>query len=72
MLAECNQESFGFHALGRRDVVARFDGGPTPSDADGLVLRRVGLKDTPMAKARWHTMGLELPFERRSWTRDVE
>ncbi len=39
MLAECNQESFGFHALGRRDIVARFDGGRISSDAGGLLLR---------------------------------
>ncbi len=39
MLAECNQETFGFHALGRRDVVARFDGGRISSDAGGLLLR---------------------------------
>ena len=39
MYAQCNQESFGFHALGRRDVVARFDGGRISSDAGGLLLR---------------------------------
>ena len=39
MLAQCNRESFGFHALGRRDVVARFDGGRISSDAGGLLLR---------------------------------
>ncbi len=39
MFTECNQESFGFHALGRRDVVARFDGGRISSDAGGLLLR---------------------------------
>ena len=39
MFAECNQESFGFHALGRREVVARFDGGRISSDAGGLLLR---------------------------------
>jgi len=39
MMTECNQESFGFHALGRRDVVARFDGGKISSDAGGLLLR---------------------------------
>jgi len=39
MFAECNRESFGFHALGRRDVVARFDGGRISSDAGGLLLR---------------------------------
>ncbi len=39
MIAECNQESFGFHPLGRRDVVARFNGGRISSDAGGLLLR---------------------------------
>ncbi len=39
MFAQCNRESFGFHALGRRDVVARFDGGRISSDAGGLLLR---------------------------------
>ncbi len=27
MATECNAESFSFHPLGRRDIVARFDGG---------------------------------------------
>jgi Transposase DDE domain group 1 len=39
MCAQCNQESFGFQPLGRRDVVARFDGGRISSDAGGLLLR---------------------------------
>ncbi len=39
MCAECNQESFGFHALGRREVAARFDGGRISSEAGGLLLR---------------------------------
>jgi hypothetical protein len=39
MVTECNQQSFGFHGLGRRDVVARFDGGHITSDAGGLLLR---------------------------------
>jgi len=37
MFAECNQESFEFHALGRRNVVARFDGGRITSDGGALV-----------------------------------
>jgi hypothetical protein len=36
---ECNQESFEFHALGRREVVGRFDGGQMTSDGGGLLLR---------------------------------
>ncbi len=39
MATECNQPSFGFHPLGRRDVVARFDGGHITSDGGGLLLR---------------------------------
>lgn len=39
MKTECNQQSFAFHALGRREVVARFDGGRITSDAGGLLLR---------------------------------
>jgi hypothetical protein len=39
MGAQCNQESFAFHVLGRREVVARFDGGRISSDAGGLLLR---------------------------------
>jgi hypothetical protein len=40
MATECNQQSFGFHALGRRDVVAQFDGGRITSDGGGLLLRQ--------------------------------
>ena len=39
MTTECNLESFEFHALGQRDVVARFDGGRVTSDGGGLLLR---------------------------------
>ncbi len=39
MATECNQQSFRFHALGRRNVVARFDGGRITSDGGGLLLR---------------------------------
>lgn len=39
MATECNQQSFGFHALGRRNVVGRFDGGRITSDGGGLLLR---------------------------------
>ncbi len=41
MVTECNQQSFRFHALGRRDVVARFDGGRITSDGGGVLLREV-------------------------------
>ncbi len=36
-----NGLSFAFHSLGRREVVARFDGGHVTSDAGGLLLREV-------------------------------
>ena len=39
MTTECTQESFAFHHLGRREVIARFDGGNITSDAGGLLLR---------------------------------
>jgi len=39
MMTECTQTSFAFHDLGRRKVVARFDGGKITSDAGGLLLR---------------------------------
>ncbi len=36
---ECNPSSLDFHALGRREVVGRFDGGSITSDGGGLLLR---------------------------------
>ena len=39
MDTECNQQSFGFHPLGRREIVARFDGGRITSDGGALLLR---------------------------------
>ena len=39
MRTQCNQGSFGFHALGSREVVGRFDGGQITSDGGGLLLR---------------------------------
>jgi len=41
MQTQCIQQTFEFQALGRREVVARFDGGPITSDAGGLLLREV-------------------------------
>jgi len=41
MHSECTQGTFDFQGLGRREVVARFDGGPITSDAGGLLLREV-------------------------------
>jgi hypothetical protein len=41
MKTECNQKTFEFHGLGRREVVAHFDGGSISSDAGGVLLREV-------------------------------
>jgi len=41
MQTECTQQTFEFQGLGRREVVAHFDGGPITSDAGGLLLREV-------------------------------
>ncbi len=41
METQCTQRSFGFHPLGRRDVVARFDGGRVTSDGGGILLRQI-------------------------------
>ena len=49
MTTECNPEQLEFHALGRREVIGRFDGGRITSDGGGLLLRevdkRLGLLD---------------------------
>ena len=41
MQTHCNQESFEFHPLAKREVQGRFDGGAITSDAGGLLLREV-------------------------------
>ncbi|MCG8371545.1 MAG: transposase, partial [Proteobacteria bacterium] len=41
MSTECTPEPLDFHALGRREVVGRFDGGRLTSDGGGLLLREV-------------------------------
>ncbi len=47
MKTECKPKQFEFHALGRREVVGRFDGGRISSDGGGLLLReadaRIGM-----------------------------
>ena len=40
-MTECKPEQLEFHALGRPEVVAQFDGGDITSDAGGLLLREV-------------------------------
>src|SRR5258708_6680713 len=37
-MTECNQSSFGFEACGKREIVARFDGGTISSDGGALLL----------------------------------
>src|ERR1039457_2695426 len=39
-MTECNQSSFGFEACGKREIVARFDGGTISSDGGAFLLRR--------------------------------
>ena len=41
-MTECNQSSFGFEASGRREIVARFDGGTISSDGGAFLLRQTG------------------------------
>src|SRR5215469_6213617 len=38
-MTECTQSSFGFEVCGRREIVARFDGGTISSDGGALLLR---------------------------------
>jgi hypothetical protein len=39
-MTECNQSSFGFETSGRREIVARFDGGTISSDGGAFLLRQ--------------------------------
>ena len=39
-MTECNQSSFGFEACGKREIVARFDGGTISSHGGALLLRQ--------------------------------
>ena len=39
-MTECNQSSFEFEAAGRREILARFDGGTISSDGGALLLRQ--------------------------------
>jgi hypothetical protein len=41
MRTECTPEQLDFHALGRREIIGRFDGGRITSDGGGLLLREV-------------------------------
>ena len=39
-MTDCNQSGFGFEACGKRQIVARFDGGTISSDGGALLLRQ--------------------------------
>jgi hypothetical protein len=39
-MTECNQSNFGFEASGRREIVARFDGGTISTDGGAFLLRQ--------------------------------
>jgi hypothetical protein len=39
-MTDCNQSSFGFEACGKREIVARFDGGTISSDGGAFLLRQ--------------------------------
>jgi len=39
-MTQCNQSDFGFEALGKREIVARFDGGTISSDGGAFLLRQ--------------------------------
>jgi hypothetical protein len=41
METQCTPTQLEFHSIGRREIVARFDGGNITSDAGGLLLREV-------------------------------
>ena len=44
MKTQCTGEQLEFHALGRRSVTGRFDGGRISSDGGGVLLREVDLR----------------------------
>src|SRR5699024_5342966 len=50
MGTECTPNQLEFHGLGRREVVARFDGGRITSDGGGLLLREVDQRIGLMAR----------------------
>ncbi len=43
-MTECKPEQLEFEGIGRRDIVAQFDGGDITSDGGGLLLREVELR----------------------------
>ncbi|WP_295444062.1 transposase [uncultured Thiodictyon sp.] len=49
-MTECKPEQRDFHALGKRPVVAAFDGGMISSDGGGLLLREVEVRTGIVAR----------------------
>ena len=49
-MTECSEAQLEFHGLGRRAVVARFDGGHISSDGGALLLREVEKRTRIMAR----------------------
>src|ERR1035438_9951527 len=49
-MTECNQSSFGFEGLGRREIVSRFDGGTISSDGGAFLLRQADKRLNLMAR----------------------
>jgi len=49
-MTECNAEQLEFHALGRRAVVGKFDGGNISSDGGGLLLAEVEARTGILAR----------------------
>ena len=39
-MTECIQSGFGFEATGKREIIARFDGGTISSDGGAFLLRQ--------------------------------
>lgn len=50
MATECTQMTFGFQRVGRREVVARFDGGRISSDGGALLLGEVERRTSIIAQ----------------------
>jgi hypothetical protein len=49
-MTECKPEQLEFHALGKRPVVAAFDGGMISSDGGGLLLREAEVRTSIVAR----------------------
>ena len=50
MKTQCTGEQLDSHALGRRSVTGRFDGGRISSDADGVLRREAGKRTVVTAR----------------------